>query len=210
MVVVHIVILLCCFRRLCSHGAPPGASCNLVAQDGEDADASGQDQQARPALHTGPCSFFVALLASPAGNKTNRINVTHDMMQSEDGDIIDCVERQKQHGLDHPLLKTHTIQAQPPPPRPVPFQFQASAATAAGGGANMTTMNPRLRSRRRAWQTWHHGGHCPRGTVAIRRTAAADVLRASSVSRFGCKTVEAARAANAPDVVTGNGHEVST
>jgi hypothetical protein len=129
------------------------------------------------------------------------------MMQSEDGDIIDCVERQKQHGLDHPLLKTHTIQAQPPPPpRPAPFQFQASA-----GGANMTTMNPRLRSRRRAWQTWHHGGHCPRGTVAIRRTTAADVLRASSsVSGFGRKTVEAARAANAPDVVTGNGHEVST
>ncbi|TVU04466.1 hypothetical protein EJB05_47576 [Eragrostis curvula] len=121
-------------------------------------------------------------------------------IQSEDGDIIDCVARHEQHGLDHPLLKDHTIQAEQPqvPAAVAGYEFSTAAAAAA---------NRTRRRRRGAWQTWHHGGHCPRGTVAIRRTTADDVLRASSVARFGRKKMHAARAANAPDVVTGNGHE---
>ncbi|WVZ91594.1 hypothetical protein U9M48_037744 [Paspalum notatum var. saurae] len=118
-------------------------------------------------------------------------------IQSVDGDTIDCVAAHEQHGLEHPLLfKTHSIQTEPPKvPNPT--------AAAAGGGHG-------------AWQTWHHGGHCPRGTVAIRRTTAQDVLRAASLSRFGRKkkkrkrravAAAAAAAADAPDVVTGNGHE---
>lgn len=31
--------------------------------------------------------------------------------QSEDGDIIDCVDINKQPAFDHPLLKNHKIQA---------------------------------------------------------------------------------------------------
>ncbi|RLN04725.1 uncharacterized protein C2845_PM13G26390 [Panicum miliaceum] len=123
-------------------------------------------------------------------------------IRSVDGDTIDCVAAHQQHALDHPLLKGHTIQAEPPE-MPASRRGLAAAADAA--------KTPDSSSRWGAWQTWHHGGHCPRGTVAVRRTTAADVLRAGSISRFGRKkrssSVDAARAANAPDVISGNGHE---
>jgi len=32
------------------------------------------------------------------------------LLQSEDGDIIDCVSIYNQSSLDHPALKNHTIQ----------------------------------------------------------------------------------------------------
>ncbi|OEL35050.1 hypothetical protein BAE44_0003931 [Dichanthelium oligosanthes] len=144
-------------------------------------------------------------------------------IRSLDGDIIDCVAAHEQHALDHPLLKAHTIQTEPPE---VPSRGGGVAAAAAyatnlkttngssGGGGKINNNNKKNNpgsSRWGAWQTWHHGGHCPRGTVAIRRTTSEDVLRASSISRFGRKkkkaVVDAARAANAPDVISGNGHE---
>jgi len=125
-------------------------------------------------------------------------------IRSADGDTIDCVAAHQQHALDHPLLKGHTIQAEPP-------EMPARRSRGLEAAADAKTAG----SRWGAWQTWHHGGHCPRGTVAVRRTTAADVLRAGSISRFGRKkrkkrsSVDAARAANAPDVISGNGHEVS-
>ncbi|RRT81910.1 hypothetical protein B296_00011872 [Ensete ventricosum] len=36
----------------------------------------------------------------------------HGNLQSEDGDIIDCVDIYKQPALDHPLLKNHVIEVQ--------------------------------------------------------------------------------------------------
>jgi hypothetical protein len=135
--------------------------------------------------------------------------------QSADGDTVDCVAAHEQHGLDHPLLRTHTMQTEPPE-APTPRAGGGFFPAAAGGGAATATNGSSSKNNRRrgAWQTWHHGGHCPRGTVAIRRTTAEDVLRARSISRFGRKrrnaaVAAAARAANAPDVITGNGHEVS-
>ncbi|XP_039816839.1 uncharacterized protein LOC120679333 [Panicum virgatum] len=123
-------------------------------------------------------------------------------IRSADGDTIDCVAAHQQHALDHPLLKGHTIQAEPPEMPASRRRLAAAADAKTGSGRSWG-----------AWQTWHHGGHCPRGTVAVRRTTAADVLRAGSISRFGRKkrkkrsSVDAARAANAPDVISGNGHE---
>lgn len=32
------------------------------------------------------------------------------ILQSEDGDIIDCVDIYKQPAFDHPALKNHTLQ----------------------------------------------------------------------------------------------------
>ncbi|XP_031501584.1 uncharacterized protein LOC116265178 isoform X1 [Nymphaea colorata] len=118
-------------------------------------------------------------------------------IESIDGDIIDCVHMHKQPALDHPLLKNHKIQ-KVPPVRP--------------------RLDPRHRNytsnilSRRAWQTWHKTGHCPRGTVPIRRTSADDILRAKSIFHYGKKTVlrptdRPARFTEAPDVVSGNGHE---
>lgn len=62
-----------------------------------------------------------------------------------------------------------------------------------------------------AWQTWHQNGtRCPKGTVPIRRSSVHDVLRAKSLYHFGKKQRRMApdRRADAPDVVSGNGHEV--
>lgn len=78
-----------------------------------------------------------------------------------------------------------------------------------------------------AWvlqQMWHRNGtRCPRGTVPIRRSTMDDVLRAKSLFDFGKKqhrtsfninnkniTADlASRRVDAPDVVSGNGHEVN-
>ena len=66
---------------------------------------------------------------------------------------------------------------------------------------------------RGAWQGWHHVGHCPRGTVPIRRSTVDDVLRAKSLYHYGKKQrkkmpISTQRSFEAPDVVSGNGHEV--
>lgn len=66
--------------------------------------------------------------------------------------------------------------------------------------------------RKGAWQMWHKKGErCPKGTVPVRRSTVHDVLRANSLYDFGKKrrsNVPLARRADAPDVVSGNGHEV--
>lgn len=63
------------------------------------------------------------------------------------------------------------------------------------------------------WQLWHQNGtRCPAGTVPIRRSEVHDVLRAKSLYDFGKKKrhgLPIARRVDAPDVVSGNGHEVS-
>ncbi|KAG6525981.1 hypothetical protein ZIOFF_015955 [Zingiber officinale] len=112
-------------------------------------------------------------------------------IESPDGDTIDCVPRHRQPALDHPLLKDHKIQRAAERPK---------AASSGGSAAS-----------RRAWQAWHHAGHCPRGTVPIRRSRVDDALRAKSLFHFGKKPAAPplARRADAPDVVSGNGHEVS-
>ncbi|XP_074590158.1 protein neprosin-like [Curcuma longa] len=113
-------------------------------------------------------------------------------IESPDGDTIDCVPRHRQPAMDHPLLKDHKIQRAAERPNAVRNNSGGSAAS------------------RRAWQAWHHAGHCPRGTLPIRRSRVDDVLRAKSLFHFGKKPPPppplAPRAA-APDVVSGNGHE---
>ena len=62
-----------------------------------------------------------------------------------------------------------------------------------------------------AWQMWHtNGTRCPKGTVPIRRSTVHDVLRAKSLFDFGKKQrkFDLHRRSDAPDVVSGNGHEV--
>nr|CAD1820927.1 unnamed protein product [Ananas comosus var. bracteatus] len=115
-------------------------------------------------------------------------------IESPDGDIIDCVPQHKQPALDHPLLKDHKIQRVAPG---IP-KFK--------GGRQ-----PRNYTAKRAWQAWHHVGHCPKGTVPIRRTSVDDVLRAKSLFHYGKKQLNrvtlARSSVDAPDVVSGNGHE---
>ncbi|KAE8684228.1 translational activator GCN1-like [Hibiscus syriacus] len=118
-------------------------------------------------------------------------------IESPDGDIIDCVHKRKQPALDHPLLKSHKIQ-RVPPEMPKVKRMKQNEASVKGAS--------------RQWQTWHRNGtRCPKGTVPIRRSSVHDVLRAKSLFHFGKKQRRlvdpARRRADAPDIVSGNGHE---
>lgn len=62
-----------------------------------------------------------------------------------------------------------------------------------------------------AFQTWRvNGTRCPKGTIPVRRTTVKDVLRSKSLFDFGKKRrpILLDRKIDAPDVVSGNGHEV--
>ncbi|KAH0713027.1 hypothetical protein KY289_008986 [Solanum tuberosum] len=74
---------------------------------------------------------------------------------SEDGDVIDCVDIFKQPALYHPALKNHKIQMTP---------------------SYNTMMEPtKTNDQEKSYkyvttQTWHKSGSCPKGTIPIRRT----------------------------------------
>ncbi|WJX85638.1 hypothetical protein P8452_68058 [Trifolium repens] len=120
-------------------------------------------------------------------------------IESEDGDLIDCVHKRKQPALDHPLLKNHKIQKMPtmmPKGMNNNVEFRDEKSTKSGG----------------AWQMWHQNGtRCPKGTVPIRRSTVHDVLRAKSLYAYGKKQRRLPllfRRIEPPDVVNnGNGHE---
>ncbi|XP_047944846.1 uncharacterized protein LOC125191348 [Salvia hispanica] len=87
-------------------------------------------------------------------------------IESFDGDKIDCVPSHLQPAFDHPKLKGQ--KPLEPPERPK------------GRGGNESDSD--------TLQAWLEAGEsCPIGTVPIRRTTEKDVLRASSLRRFGRK-----------------------
>ncbi|CAK9173740.1 unnamed protein product [Ilex paraguariensis] len=102
-------------------------------------------------------------------------------IQSPDGDLIDCVLSHQQPAFDHPQLKGQ--KPLDPPVRPK--------------GHNPTGMVSEN------FQMWSISGEsCPEGTIPIRRTTEQDVLRASSMRRFGRKIRRPIRRDS-----SSNGHE---
>ncbi|XP_048229346.1 uncharacterized protein LOC8278921 isoform X2 [Ricinus communis] len=102
-------------------------------------------------------------------------------IQSPDGDVIDCVLSHLQPAFDHPVLKGK--KPLDPPQRPK-------------GNETTETVTE-------SYQLWTDlGESCPEGTVPIRRTTDKDVLRASSMRRFGRKLRRHVRRDS-----TGTGHE---
>ncbi|CAL0331525.1 unnamed protein product [Lupinus luteus] len=102
-------------------------------------------------------------------------------IQSPDGDIIDCVVSHLQPAFDHPQLKGH--KPLDPPERPKDHSQIEEF------GEN--------------FQLWSLSGEsCPEGTIPIRRATEQDMLRASSVSRFGRKVRRGVRRDT-----NSNGHE---
>ncbi|XP_022728857.1 uncharacterized protein LOC111284469 [Durio zibethinus] len=91
-------------------------------------------------------------------------------IQSEDGDIIDCVDIHKQPAFDHPALRNHVIQMRPS------FDLQED---------NLSIKKES--SKQVVTQTWQRSGSCPEGTVPIRRMRRQDLLRATSLEQFGRK-----------------------
>ncbi|KAJ9708847.1 hypothetical protein PVL29_000717 [Vitis rotundifolia] len=102
-------------------------------------------------------------------------------IQSPDGDLIDCVLSHLQPAFDHQQLKGQ--KPLDPPERPK--------------GHNPTGAVSE------DFQLWSFSGEsCPEGTIPIRRTTEEDVLRASSIGRFGRKVRRHVRRDS-----SSNGHE---
>ncbi|KAK7258609.1 hypothetical protein RIF29_24190 [Crotalaria pallida] len=127
-------------------------------------------------------------------------------IESPDGDLIDCVHKRKQPALDHPLLKNHKIQRVPPKmPKGMKMKKRVENEKEEGVSDDNKGAGAAV-----AWQMWHRNGtRCPKGTVPIRRSKVDDVLRAKSLYHFGKKQrrIPLSRHTDAPDVVSGNGHE---
>ncbi|XP_072067079.1 protein neprosin isoform X1 [Arachis hypogaea] len=104
-------------------------------------------------------------------------------IQSPDGDLIDCVLSHQQPAFDHPNLRGQ--RPLDPPERPKRYK-------------NKNNEKIEMKS----FQVWSDSGEeCPNGTIPIRRTKEEDVLRASSIRRFGRKPSHVRRDS------THNGHE---
>ncbi|XP_060213987.1 protein neprosin-like isoform X2 [Lycium barbarum] len=103
-------------------------------------------------------------------------------IKSPDGDLIDCVLSHQQPAFDHPQLKGQ--KPLEPPERPKSRHNSNS----------MEFEN---------FQLWSFSGEtCPEGTIPVRRTKEQDILRASSIRRFGRKIRRSVRRDT-----TSNGHE---
>ncbi|KAL5710643.1 hypothetical protein ACHQM5_021182 [Ranunculus cassubicifolius] len=84
-------------------------------------------------------------------------------IQTEHGDIYDCVDIYKQPAFDHPLLKNHTIQMTPTL-YPKGIMKNNSKNGVASSGLK--------------------DGGCPRGTVPIKRAQIQDILFANSLKKL--------------------------
>ncbi|XP_038981080.1 uncharacterized protein LOC103702215 [Phoenix dactylifera] len=98
-------------------------------------------------------------------------------IQSEDGDVVDCVDIYKQPAFDHPLLKNHTIMVRflsclmrpsfLPKVKKDNFSLEATGQ-----------------------QIWQRRGSCPSGTIPIQRIRKRDLLKAGSFGHGGLSTYE--------------------
>ncbi|XP_010551597.1 PREDICTED: uncharacterized protein LOC104822160 [Tarenaya hassleriana] len=101
-------------------------------------------------------------------------------IQSPDGDVIDCVLSHQQPAFDHPQLRGQRPMEPPEMPKGYIKEEEMSEN----------------------FQRWSVSGEsCPEGTVPIRRTEEEDMLRSSSLRRFGRKIRRVRRDS------TSNGHE---
>ncbi|KAJ7541857.1 hypothetical protein O6H91_10G079900 [Diphasiastrum complanatum] len=112
-------------------------------------------------------------------------------IQSSDGDTIDCVPIRMQLAFDHPKLRNHQIQK-------APFAWPKQGENAAKRGSFKSIQ-----------QLWHQHGHCPKGTIPVRRTKAEDIMRAGSIQLYGRKFQSPPKpnSVERPEPLDGEGHE---
>ncbi|KAH0450855.1 hypothetical protein IEQ34_021547 [Dendrobium chrysotoxum] len=155
------------------------------------------------------CSWLWIVGAAPAptGDLRQRLAVRKHLrrlnkpavksLKSPDGDIIDCVNIAHQPAFDHPFLRNHTIQLRPAF-HPEGLYDKSNLAS------ELSKEKPNTLT-----QLWHQIGRCPEGTIPIRRTRKEELLRASSVKRYGRKkhrTIPMPRFAD-PDLINESGHQ---
>ncbi|MCO5600217.1 hypothetical protein L7F22_054327 [Adiantum nelumboides] len=129
-------------------------------------------------LHSLPVSsrFYTGMKLARTRQHLRRLNkpAVHSIT-SPDGDIIDCVLLIHQPALDHPKLKHHKIETEPP------------ILPAGLGRKGTVEIDERMDSSMFKPQLWHQIEKCPTGTVPIRRTREADLLRAEKITHYGKK-----------------------
>ncbi|XP_019184770.1 PREDICTED: uncharacterized protein LOC109179734 [Ipomoea nil] len=110
------------------------------------------------------------------GHNNSNLHTNHSVttIQSEDGDIIECINIYKQPAFKHPALRNHKIQMTPShnhqtteQPRRASFTKQRKE----GLPLTITT------------QSWHRSGSCPRGTVPIRRKNGVEIRKKPTIFR---------------------------
>ncbi|XP_021735663.1 uncharacterized protein LOC110702264, partial [Chenopodium quinoa] len=93
---------------------------------------------------------------------------TFSINQTKDGEILDCVEINKQFALDNPLLHNHSIQMKP--------NFKISKQTTSTIGSYTISLSPP--------QLVPKSTRCPRGTVLIKRIREEDLALEKFSSSF--------------------------
>ncbi|XP_062179293.1 protein neprosin-like [Phragmites australis] len=123
------------------------------------------------------------------------MNASVKTIQSPDGDVIDCVPSHLQPAFEHPKLRGQKPEDAPTErPRITAVHGDADAAAEAADDGEQGLPQ--------AW--WRSGESCPEGSIPVVRTTEDDLLRASSVGRFGMK---ARGGGFARRDSTGGGHE---
>ncbi|KAF5198454.1 tRNA-splicing ligase RtcB [Thalictrum thalictroides] len=117
-------------------------------------------------------------------------------IKSPDGDIIDCIHVSNQPAFDHPLLQNHTIQMRPTY-YPDGLYDESKILSKPKEKSNSVT------------QLWHLSGKCPQGTIPMRRTKRKDILRASSIAKYGKKKHRTTPRPTSvdPDFISRSGHQ---
>ncbi|KAG2534430.1 hypothetical protein PVAP13_9NG064531 [Panicum virgatum] len=146
------------------------------------------------------CAAAAAAARSPAARLHRHLKRFNKpavkSIESPDGDIIDCVHISHQPAFDHPYLKNHTVQMRPNyHPEGLYDESKTNVASTSSGE------KPKV-------QLWHQNGRCPEGTVPIRRTKKDDLLRASSMRRYGRKRHTTANPMSVnPTMLNEGGHQ---
>ncbi|KAL5786313.1 hypothetical protein ACOSQ2_008705 [Xanthoceras sorbifolium] len=86
-------------------------------------------------------------------------------IQSEDGDIIDCIDIYKQKAFDHPALQGHVIQMKPN----YDLTDQEIMTTAKAAKTKTWNKSDDQSSMAATSQIWKNSGSCPEGTIPVRR-----------------------------------------
>ncbi|KAH1212333.1 hypothetical protein GmHk_14G040562 [Glycine max] len=101
-------------------------------------------------------------------------------IQSEDGDVIDCIDINKQPAFDHPALKGHKIQM-------APTYNSAKKDKTVGTRTRNNAKSGKMMKQRTEGSSVTKSGRCPEGTILVRRIRGRDMLKANSIEDYGRK-----------------------
>ncbi|KAG6436549.1 hypothetical protein SASPL_101450 [Salvia splendens] len=164
----HVVVQDCEIERGGRFLASPAAAIGLVG--GCIIVGGGRHRRGRHRISSGLRFAAVHLIAGGGGVNVQIQHFTPQCVFSPDGDIFDCVLTHQQPAFDHPLLQCQM--PMDPPERPKGLRTPPTTSDTFSEN----------------FQTWTLSDEsCPKNTIPIRRTTEQDLLRASSIRRFGRK-----------------------